>query len=138
MSHQNFPSLSSLGVHQRGRPPTARRQTWHKTILSEGRDDTPDSTLITIEPRSGCTYVRGYDWPPRGRGRGESLTSPRRIAAKLRASEVFHLRMAGHTWQTIAHKLGFADASGPYRAYKRTLDRVDYDNAQRQREKRFR
>ena len=62
---------------------------------------------------------------------GESLYSPRRVEAKLRAIEVIELRRQGYTWDYIARVLGFKDPSGPYRAMKRAMDRVDWD---RQRE----
>ena len=58
---------------------------------------------------------------PRGRGRGESKTSPRRIAAKLRAADAIRLRAAGATYQAIALHLGFRDASGAWRAIDRAL-----------------
>ncbi len=63
-------------------------------------------------------------WPPRGRGRGESLTSGRRIQAKLRALEVIQLRRAGHTYAMIAVRLGFRDKSGAWRALHRCFDLV--------------
>jgi hypothetical protein len=72
-----------------------------------------------------------YTWPPRGRGRGEDLYSPRRVEAKLRTIEVIRMRFDGHTWQQIAHALGFRDASGPYRAMRRAMDRIDWDRDQR-------
>lgn len=84
--------------------------------------------LVDCTPAPGNTYTRDT-WPPRGRGRGESLISPRRIKAKLRAIQVIKLRMHDHTWDSIARSLGFKDASGPYRAYKRITDRVDWDKA---------
>ena len=114
-----------------GRPQTARRQTWNKTIGAEGLPDVPDGTICDVTPAPGCTYTR-YTWPPRGRGRGESLYSPRRIEAKLRAAKVIEMRLGGHhTWEHIARTLGFKDASGAYRAYKRTFDRIDWDNDRR-------
>jgi hypothetical protein len=108
-----------------GRPQTAPRQSWHKTIIAEGLLDVPDGTLCDVTPAPGHTYTR-YTWPPRGRGRGESLYSPRRIAAKLRAYQVIRLHVAGYTYEQIAHAPGFRDASGPYRAMKRTFDRIDW------------
>lgn len=102
-----------------GRPATARRQSWHKSIIRDGMEC--DAT-----PRPGRTYTR-ETWPPRGRGRGESLTSARRLAAKLRTVEVLRLRRAGCTWQEIARATGFRDASGPYRAVKRATERIDWD-----------
>jgi hypothetical protein len=104
---------------RRGRPRTARAQSWNKV---EWIDNFPHD----VTPEPGNTYTH-ETWPPRGRGRGESLYSVRRIAAKLRAIEVIRLHGDGLTWQTIAAKLGFADASGPYRAYRRTLDRLNWN-----------
>ncbi|SRR6266516_308224 len=102
------------------------RQSWYKTV------ELPDGTVIDATPAPGRTYT-AHTWPPRGRGRGESLTSPRRIAAKLRTIEVLRLRTASHTWQEIARATGFRDASGPYRAYKRAIDRITW-NEQRKAE----
>lgn len=116
-----------------GRPQTARRQSWRKTIISHNLPDVPDGTVCDVTPAPGRTYTR-YTWPPRGRGCGESLTSIRRVQAKLRAVEVIRMRADGHTWQTIARALGFKDASGPYRAMKRALDRIDWDKAQKGRQ----
>ena len=58
---------------------------------------------------------------PRGRGRGESKTSPRRIEAKRRAAEALKLRARGATYAAIARRLGYRDASGAWRAIDRTL-----------------
>lgn len=109
---------------------SAPRISRRKLTLSKGHRDVPDGTLLDVTPAPGCTYTRDT-WPPRGRGRGESITSPRRIAAKLRAAEVIRLRAQECTWQQIAVALGFADASGAYRAYKRTVDRLDWDEQRR-------
>ncbi len=57
----------------------------------------------------------------RGRGRGESRFSPRRVAAVLRSAEALRLRAAGATFETIALALGFRDRSGAYRAVDRAL-----------------
>src|SRR5260370_41834300 len=84
----------------------------------------PDGSMIDATPAPGRTYTR-ETWPPRGRGRGESLYSPRRIEAKLRAAQVVHMRFAGHTWQHIADALGFKDRSGPWRATRRLYDQLD-------------
>lgn len=114
----------------RGRPRTGKRYTWDKQewITDELH---PQGILADVTPSPGCTYTRAT-WPPRGRGRGESLYSPRRISAKLRAVEVFRLRASGHTWQSIANMLGFRDASGPYRAWRRIEDRVTWDEQRKQ------
>lgn len=107
-----------------GRPATAQRQSWHKTEWIDG-------ILTDVTPAPGRTFTH-ETYPPRGRGRGESLTSPRRVAAKLRTSQVIRMRGQGRTWQEIARELGFKDASGPYRAYKRAIDRVDWNARRRQ------
>jgi hypothetical protein len=108
-----------------GRPRTARRLSWHKQewIYDEFH---PHGILADVTPAPGRTYTR-ETYPPRGRGRGESLTSPRRIKAKLRALQVFKLHLAGLTYAQIARRLGFRDASGAYRAQKRMLDRINWD-----------
>jgi hypothetical protein len=113
------------GLRLMGRPQTAPRQSWRKQewITDELH---PHGVLADVTPAPGRTYTRST-WPPRGRGRGESLLSPRRIEAKLRTVEVIRLRAEGHTWEVIARKLGYSDASGPYRAYKRAVDRMDWD-----------
>jgi len=103
-----------------GRPRTARRLSWRKEEWIGG-------CLHDTTPRAGNTYTR-ETWPPRGRGRGESLYSIRRVHAKLRAIEVFRLRIQDKTWQHIADTLGYRTASGAYRAYKRMNDRMDWDN----------
>ena len=114
----------------RGRPRTAAPQTWNKTIIADGLSDIPDGSIVDVSPAPGNTYTR-HTWPPRGRGRGESIASPRRIAGKLRTIEVIRMRAAHYTWQQIASALGFKDASGPYRAYRRAVDRIDWDRQQR-------
>ena len=76
-------------------------------------------------PAPGRSYTRNT-WPPRGRGRGESLTSPRRIEAKQRAVEAMRLYYRDRlTWQVIAARLGFKDRSGPWRAVRRLVDRYN-------------
>src|SRR5947209_3071386 len=86
----------------------------------------PDGREIDATPRPGCTYTRAT-WPPRGRGRGESICSPRRIEARLRVPRILQLRAQGHTWQSIARTLGYKCPSGPWRAVRRTVDRMDRD-----------
>lgn len=127
MARQKF---DNMGYRLMGRPRSAPRQTWRKEEYSQGRHDVPDGTLCDETPEAGRTYTR-RTWPPRGRGRGESLYSPRRMKAKLRAIEVLRMRIANHTWAHIARVLGFKDASGAYRAYRRAIDRVDWDNQRR-------
>ena len=82
----------------------------------------------------GRTYCRAC-WPPRGRGRGESLTSARRINAKLRAYEAVKMWggftsmpkwLGGNncTLEHIAHTLGYKTRGGAWRAIRRTLAEV--------------
>lgn len=126
-------AMEECGMSSRcqvGRPRT-RYLTWRKVILSHGFKDVPDGVECDVTPQPGRTYTR-YTWPPRGRGRGESLTSPRRIAAKQRAAQVIALRARGYTWQEIANQIGYADASGAYRAWQRSVDRIDFDRRQRE------
>lgn len=97
-----------------------RPKTWYKR-------EQCGNVWIDTTPSPGRTFTRDT-WPPRGRGRGESLTSARRIAAKMRAVEVVRLRLMEQcTWEQIAAVVGFKDASGAYRAYWRLLDRVNWD-----------
>lgn len=107
-----------------GRPGTAPRQSWSRTV--EG----PDGIPTVVKPMPGKTYTR-ENYPPRGRGKGHSLTSPQRIFAKQRAVKVLRLRQQGLTFREIADMLGFRDPSGPYRAMKRAVDRVDWDRQRR-------
>jgi hypothetical protein len=111
--------MSAFRLMRGGRRSTAPKQTWDNYILD-------GNVWVDASPMPGHTYTRAT-WPPRGRGRGESLLSPRRVRAKLRAIEVIQLRTEGHTWDFIARVTGFKDASGPYRAMKRAIDRVDWD-----------
>ena len=46
--------------------------------------------------REPCSCGREL-WPPRGRGRGESLMSPRRLDAKMRTADALILRIEGQT-----------------------------------------
>jgi hypothetical protein len=108
-----------------GRPQTAPAQSW------QGSGVLRDGMLIDTTPAPGNTFTRDT-WPPRGRGRGESLLSPRRVAAKMRSIEVIRLRAQGLTFTQIARNLGFRDGSGAYRAMKRSLDRIDWDERRRE------
>lgn len=96
----------------------------------------PKGVWADVTPAPGCTFTRAT-WPPRGRGRGESLTSPRRIEAKLRTAQIIRLRKDGHTWDTIARMCGFKDPSGPWRAVRRAYDRIDYERYSKQQLKKF-
>lgn len=85
-----------------------------------------DGMLLDVTPGPGRHYTR-ETWPPRGRGRGESLSSPRRVQARFRTAEAIRLRSAGATWQTIATTLGYSDPTGPWIAVRRTCSRLDWD-----------
>lgn len=75
---------------------------------------TPGQTY-TREP---CSCGREL-WPPRGRGRGESLYSPRRIEAKLKACDAYALHIMGTSYAAIATQLGYRTPSGAWRAVQR-------------------
>jgi hypothetical protein len=89
-----------------------------------------------VTPSPGHSYVKAakgeghaYSWPPSGRGRGESLISPRRIQARYKAVEAFDLYFhQGLSWGDVAKRLGYADRSGPWRAVRRMVTRQDFDN----------
>ena len=51
---------------------------------------------------------------PKGRGRGEAKTSPKRIEVDRRRQEALQLRTAGFTYEMIAEKIGVS----PSRAYE--------------------
>lgn len=83
-----------------------------------GCEHTPDQRY-TREP---CSCGRPL-WPPCGRGRGEALDSPRRLAALVRALEAQRLYYGeGWTYEAIARALGYRDKSGPWRALQRLRD----------------
>jgi hypothetical protein len=107
--------------------PNALYESWHP---SPGCRHKPGQTYT----RYPCSCGREV-WPPRGRGRGESLYSPRRIEAKLRAVEAFKLRCQGWRFKQIAAHLGYGSAKSAWRAWRRTLDEV---TAQRNYEERRR
>ncbi|MDA1129631.1 MAG: hypothetical protein O2913_13195 [Chloroflexi bacterium] len=54
----------------------------------------------------------------------ESKTSPRRISAVEKATQALGMRMAGNTYEEIAHSLGYKGASGALYAVEKALDRV--------------
>jgi hypothetical protein len=119
-------SFPSMGFSY---PPRRTYRTWRKEEWI--RDEFhPQGVLADVTPRPGHTFTAST-YPPRGRGRGESLSSPRRIEAKMRASRVLELRMQGHTWEKIAQHLGYRDRSGPYRAAQRVFERIDMNDARR-------
>jgi hypothetical protein len=80
---------------------------------------TPDQMYT----RAPCACGRPI-WPIKGRGRGESLLSVRRVNAKVRASEAMRLYAQGWTLEAIAKALGYRDPSGPWRAMQRARDIV--------------
>ncbi len=51
----------------------------------------------------------------------ESKLSPRRISAVEKQRRAVELRMAGHTWQTIADTLGYSNHSSAIRAVEAAL-----------------
>jgi hypothetical protein len=79
---------------------------------------TPDETYT----RYPCSCGREI-WPPRGRGRGESLLSPRRIEAKIRAGKALALHLLGVPYRDIATRLGYKHASGAFAAVQRLRDK---------------
>ena len=133
MPRRKWPSFKAMGLHQPGRPRT-RRLSWRKRDYVYGKQaqrlECPDGTLCDLTPAPGRTYIRAT-FPPSGRGRGESLTSQRRISAKLRAVKVLQLRCAGFTFKQIGYKVGLS-TSGAYRAMQRTIDRLDWDRERKQ------
>jgi len=54
----------------------------------------------------------------------ESKLSPRRISAVEKQRRAVELRMAGHTWQTIADTLGYSSHSSAIRAVEAALVRT--------------
>ena len=54
----------------------------------------------------------------------ESKLSPRRISAVEKQRRAVELRMAGHTWQTIADTLGYSNHSSAIRAVEAALVRT--------------
>ncbi len=107
--------------------PNPLAESWHPT---PGCKHKPGQ-VYTREP---CVCGREL-WPPRGRGRGESLYSPRRIEAKMRAAQALRLRTAGHTYRAIAARLGYNSPQAAWGAVHRTIDEV---TAQRNYEERHR
>lgn len=58
------------------------------------------------------------------RARGESSTSPRRLAAVERQAEALQLRKQGQSYDEIAEALGYADKTGAYKAVKAALGAI--------------
>lgn len=74
----------------------------------------------------------------RGRGRGESRWSPRRIDARLRQVRAIEMRTAGATCREIAAACGYKTPSGASKAIWRAIREVNADErvrAQRQRDR---
>src|SRR5690348_4177818 len=75
-----------------------------------------------VYSRHPCSCGRPL-WPPRGRGRGEALLSPRRVAAKLRALDALALYAQGQTYAEIARELGYKTPMGAWHAVQGIRDR---------------
>lgn len=101
----------------RDHPPLATDTAYGNYNPMRFCEHTPDE-VYTREP---CSCGREL-WPPRGRGRGESMLSRRRVAAKLKAIEAEKLHIQGWTYAAIARKLGYQTPSGVWRAIQRLRD----------------
>jgi hypothetical protein len=77
----------------------------------------------TTYTRQPCVCGRPL-WPPRGRGRGESLLSPRRAQVWLRTGDMYSDYWRGMSWRKIAKKYGYAGPSGAWQAVYRHRDAV--------------
>ena len=58
------------------------------------------------------------------RGNNKRQLSKRQLTILRKETDSFTLRMAGRPFDDIAQRVGFKDASGAYRAYKRALNRI--------------
>ncbi|UQB71255.1 hypothetical protein KI427_16690 [Rhodococcus ruber] len=56
-----------------------------------------------------------------------SPTDPQNLDASEKARQALAARRDGKQWAEIAGELGYADASGAYRAAKRLLDRTEFE-----------
>lgn len=56
-----------------------------------------------------------------------SPTDPQNLDASEKARQALRMRRDGKQWAEIAGELGYADASGAYRAAKRLLDRTEFE-----------
>ncbi len=118
MTRQRLPPLYKIR-----HLPSPSRTSWREEAWITD-EFFPDGILADVTPKPGRRYIKAT-WPPRGRGRGEPMFSPRRIAAQLRGAEVIRLRRDQLTWEEIAARLGFADKSGAWRAARRAIDRME-------------
>ena len=56
--------------------------------------------------------------------RTESKTSPRRIQAVMKQRQALEMRMAGHTYDQIAHELGYKDHTSALYSVKKALQKT--------------
>lgn len=73
-------------------------------------------------------------WPIKGRGRGESILSHRRVAARMRALEAATLYASGMSFRQTAAQLGYKTGSGAWRAVTRLGERNAAWNAYTERQ----
>lgn len=77
--------------------------------------------------------------PPKGRGRGEDESSPRRITAKEKQARALRLRLHGASYRQIAEEIGYRDESGARTAVQAAMQATiqepadEYRNMHRQR-----
>lgn len=99
----------------------------------------PDACGYIHQP--GRRYCR-HCYPPRGRGRGEDLYSPRRAQALMKAVEATKLRWEYElTYEQIARRLGYGSRAAAYNAIwrlnrRRNADQRAADYAKKQRKPR--
>lgn len=53
-----------------------------------------------------------------------------KVATKQKQAQALSLRQEGHTYDEIARRVGFANAGGAYKAIRRALASIDYEEAQ--------
>jgi hypothetical protein len=98
----------------------------------DGEESTVIKTVKTKKvPKSGTKEAKEVDKKPakrktgKKRSRGESATSPRRIAAvEVKQTQALEYRKMGYTYQQIADALGYATAQGAYCAIQSALTRI--------------
>lgn len=54
----------------------------------------------------------------------------RKLTAAQKRARVIELRMAGHTWQTIADQVGYANKGGAYKAWQQALAEITREPAE--------